>query len=359
MKIGSFMMPIHPPEKSRTECFDEDTQFAVDADRLGFTELWCGHHLTLEWEPIPSNDVFLANLIARTKQIKLGVGVSIMPQHHPANVAGRVALLDHLSHGRVYWGFGQGGVPTDWELFDLPEPKEQGPMTAEALEIVMMLWTQKPPFRYEGKYWKVKVEDGLDERLGIGYPVQPYQKPHPPIGMTLLAPKSKGGSIGGQRGYMPLSTNLVHHTTLKEHWKTYCEGAAEAGKPEPDRDIWRISRSIFVGESNDEAWDFCLNSSFGRSFEYIDALLRSAKMLSLIKHDQSIPDEDVDVPYALKTVCIIGDKKSVTEQLEELWEATGGFGTLLYVKHDFDDLERWNRSTEILAKDIIPQLPST
>ena len=53
-------------------------------------------------------------------QFKLGIGVSIMPQHHPANVASRVALLDHLSHGRVYWGFGQGGVPTDWELFGLP-----------------------------------------------------------------------------------------------------------------------------------------------------------------------------------------------------------------------------------------------
>ena len=108
MKLGTFLMPVHPPEKSRTACFDEDIEFVVYADELGFTEAWCGHHVTLEWEPIPANDVFMANLIARTKNIKLGIGVSILPQHHPANVAARVALLDHLAHGRVYWGLWPG-----------------------------------------------------------------------------------------------------------------------------------------------------------------------------------------------------------------------------------------------------------
>ena len=118
MKLGTFLMPLHPPEKPRTECFDEDVDFVIYAEELGFTEAWCGHHVTMEWEPIAANDVFMANLIARTTNIKVGSGVSSLPQHHPANVAARSALLDHLAHGRVYWGFGQGGVPTDWELFN-------------------------------------------------------------------------------------------------------------------------------------------------------------------------------------------------------------------------------------------------
>ena len=356
MKLGTFFMPVHPPEKSRTECFDEDVAFVVEADRLGFTEAWCGHHVTLEWEPIPANDLFLANLIGRTKQIKLGVGVSILPQHHPVNVAARVALLDHLSHGRVYWGFGQGGVPTDWELLDLPDPRTQSQMTAEAQQIVLMLWTQEPPFNFEGKFWKVKQEK-VDPKLRMGYPLKPYQEPHPPIGMTLMSAKSKGGSIGGQRGYMPISTNLCHASTVVEHWKTYCAGATEAGHPEPDRNIWRVSRSLYVGESNDEAWDFCLGGTFGRSFEYLLTLLRNAEMLHLAKRDPSMPDDEVTVEYALKELCIIGDKKSCTEQLEALNAELGGFGTLLYVKHDFDDLERWQRSTRVLAEEIIPSLP--
>ena len=345
-----------PPHEDRTLCFEEDTQFVVDADELGFTEAWCGHHLTLEWEPIVSNDVFLANLIAWTRQIVLACGVSILPQHHPANVAARVALLDHLARGRLYWGFGQGGVPTDWQLFDLPDPKTQGLMTAEAHDIIMMLWTQDPPFGFDGRFWTVKI-DKVDPEQRIGYPLKPYQKPHPPVGMTMLSATSKGGLIGGAKGYMPLSSNLVHQNTVAEHWKTYCRGAAEGGGPEPDRNIWRVSRSIFVDESNDVAWALCRNGAFGRSFEYLLALLRSADMLNLVKHDPSVPDNDVTVEYVLKNLCIIGDVRSCQEQLQDLWEITGGFGTLLMIKHDFDDPDRWKNCMQVLAEDIVPALP--
>lgn len=357
MKLGTFYMPLHPPEKSRTECFDEDTEFIVFAEQLGFTEAWCGHHLTLEWEPIASNDVFVANLIARTERIKLGLGVSIMPQHHPANVAARVAMLDHLSHGRIYWGFGQGGVPTDWELFDLPEPKIQSEMTGEAHDMVLRLWTEEPPFKFEGKFWTIKVEHP-NEEMRIGYPLKPYQKPHPPIGMTLISAKSKGGMIGGKRGYMPLSSNLVHQNTVAEHWKTYFQGAIDAGRGEPNRDIWRISRSIYVGESNDEAWDFCLNGAFGRSFAYLIALLRAADMLHVTKHDPAVPDDDVTVEYVMKHLCIIGDKKSCMSQFEELWSVTGGYGTLLFIKPDFDDIYRWHRCMRVLADEMVPAMPT-
>ena len=358
MKLGTFLMPLHPPEKSRTACMDEDTDFVVYADQLGWTEAWCGQHVTLSWEPIPSNEVFLANLIARTRQIKLGIGVSIMPQHHPANVAGRVALLDHLAHGRVYWGFGQGGVPTDWELFGISDdPKVQGQMTREGHDIVMMLWTQDPPYKYEGEFWTVKIEDSLSPELEMGYPLKPYQKPHPPVGMTMISAKSKGGLIGGKLGYMPLSSNLIHQNTVAKHWDTYCQGAAEGGKPEPGRDIWRISRSIFVGESNQQAWDACINGAFGRGFEYLIALLGSAKQLHLMKHDESVPDDDVTVEYVLENLCIIGDKQSCIDQLHELWEITGGFGTLLMIKHDFDDEPQWKRCMEVLTNEVVPAMP--
>lgn len=358
MKLGTFLMPVHPPEKPRTECYDEDVEFVVDADKLGFTEAWCGHHVSVEWEPVVANDVFMANLIARTQQIKLGVGVSIMPQHHPVNVAARVALLDHLSHGRILWGFGQGGVPTDWSLFGLPEPPVQGEMTGEAHDIIMMLWTQDPPYDFEGKFWTIKSGEFFDPELRNGYPLKPFQKPHPPVGMTMMGGNSKGATISGAKGYMPMSINLVHTNHVARHWPNHCLGAAEAGRPEPNRDCWRVARSVFIGESNDEAMDFAANSSFGRSFEYMLVLLRNAGQIQLFKADENMPDDDVDLDYVLKNICIVGDKKSVKNQLEELWEVTGGFGTLLFIKHDFDDKERWKRCMQTLVEDIAPAMPS-
>ena len=144
------MMPVHPPEKDRTQCFEEDIELVVRADELGFTEAWIGQHCTLAWEPIPSNDVFVANVLPRTKNIRLGSGVTLIPHHHPANVALRLALLDHLSRGRINCAFGQSGVPTDWELFDLPDPKTQGLMTLEGIDMVLKLWESEAPFDIKG-----------------------------------------------------------------------------------------------------------------------------------------------------------------------------------------------------------------
>lgn len=357
MKLGTFMMPLHPPEKCRTECFEEDIEFTVMADDLGFEEAWIGQHHTLAWEPIPANDLFIANVLPRTKNIRLGTGVSIIPQHHPANVAVRLAMLDHLSRGRINCGFGQGGVPTDWELFDLPDPKTQGLMTVEGIDMILKLWEAEPPFDFQGDYWRIRVETPNAD-LGMGKMLQPYQKPHPPIAMSVIKGESMAARMAGQRDFIPLSTNLVPATTVVQHWATYCGGAADAGKPEPSREIWRISRSIYVGESTDEAWDHVLGGTFAGAFEYLIALLTSANMLDLLKPDPETPDSEVTPEFVARNLCVIGSVDDCLEQLEGLWDLTGGFGKLLMVAHDWDDKVKWQNCMKRLAQEIVPKLPS-
>lgn len=358
MKLGIFMMPLHPPEKSRTQCFDEDVALVVLGDELGFAEFWCGQHHTLAWEPIPANDIFLANLIGRTKNIRLCTGVSIVPQHHPANLAVRLALLDHLSHGRIMCGFGQSGVPTDWELFDLPDAKTQGLMTVEGIDMILKLWAADAPFDFNGQFWHIKISKP-DSDLGIGELIKPFQRPHPPIAMSIVRGASMAARMSGQRGYIPISSNLVPTTTARMHWETYCAGAVEAGRPLPDRSIWRLSRSILIGESTDAAWDHALTGTLARGFEYLISLLKSANMLDLVKGEQKgLPDESVTVEYMIRQLCVIGDKREVKRQLESVWETTGGFGTLLMIAHDWDNQTKWQKTMELLANEIVPSLPT-
>ncbi len=356
MKLGTFMMPLHPPEKDRTLGYEEDIEFVVRADELGFSEAWIGQHHTLAWEPIPANDVFIANALPRTKNIRLGSGVSIVPQHHPVNIAVRLAYLDHLSRGRINCGFGQGGVPTDWELFDLPDPQTQGLMTVEGIDMILKLWQTDPPFNFEGDFHNIRLEN-VDPEFGIGELLQPYQKPHPPIAMSIIRGRSRAAFMAGQRGYIPLSTNIVHAATLNEHWESYCAGAADAGRPEPDRSIWRVSRSIYIDESNDAAWERAYNGAFAASFAYLRRLVAAADMISVFKHDPEMPDEDVTLEYILSKLCIIGTKDECARRLQELYEETGGFGTLLMIAHDWDDKERWLACMETLANEVVPALP--
>ena len=81
-------------------------------------------------------------------------------------------------------------------------------------------------------------------------------------------------------------------------------------------------------------------------------------MLSLMKHDLDISDDEVTPEYVLKHLCIIGDVDECIRQLRALWDVTGGFGTLLMMAHDWDDRAKWMRSMELLAKEVVPALPT-
>ena len=356
MKLGLFMMPLHPPEKPRTESFEEDIEFVVRVDELGFTEAWIGQHHSIGWEAIPANDLFIANVFPRTRNIRLGTGVTLVPHHHPANIAQRLAFLDHLSRGRLNCGFGQGGVPTDAEIFGLPDPRTQGLMTLEGIDLVLKLWQAEPPFDFQGRFWRIKVQNPMPE-IALGETLKPYQKPHPPIAMSMVKGASMAAATAGERGYIPISTNLAPAATVAEHWRSYSAGAAQAGRT-PDRGIWRVSRSILVGDSTEAAWNHARSGTLARSFAYLVTLLKSVGNLGVMKHDPGVPDSDVTSEYCLRHLCVIGDPDECVRQLREVWDRTGGFGTLLMIAHDWDDRARWLRSAELLATKVVPALPT-
>lgn len=355
MNLGLFMMPLHPPEKDRTLCFNEDIEQIIQAEKLDFKEAWIGQHHTVGWEPIPSNDLFIATLIPQTTNIRLGTGVSIIPHHHPVNVAVRLAFLDHLSQGRINAGFGQSGVPTDWALFDLPDPKTQGLMTMEGMDLIIDLWCKPPPFDFNGKFWHVQTAKP-DPKLGLGMILKPFQKPHPPIGMSIIKAESMAANTAGQRGFMPISTNLVPESTLASHWKTYCEGAEKANKSQPSRELWRVSRSIFVADSDTEAWDHARNGTFASSLDYLIKILTAGNVLHVMKNHPDQTDAEVTVDYVMEKLCIIGSPKTCSERIRELQKTTGGFGTLLMIAHDWDDRNRWLRSMRLLSQKVLPVL---
>ena len=80
-------------------------------------------------------------------------------------------------------------------------------------------------------------------------------------------------------------------------------------------------------------------------------------MLHLMKHDPDVPDQDVTPDYLLKHLCIVGDVNECIRQLEDLWEITGGFGTLMMIAYDWDDKPKWLNSMELLTKEVLPSLP--
>ena len=105
---------------------------------------------------IPSPDLLIAQALLQTKRLRIGPGGFLLPYHHPAELANRVAMLDHLSEGRLNFGVAASGLPSDWAMFNVDGMSGLNrEMTREALDIILRMWSDEPNFDYEGKFWKV------------------------------------------------------------------------------------------------------------------------------------------------------------------------------------------------------------
>src|SRR3979490_1414996 len=117
MKLGTFMMPLHPPGRPPWQTYAEDREAILLADKLGYSEALVGEHVTDLAENVTSCLMFLASLAHETKQIVLGSGTINMPNSHPAAIAAQVAMLDHMLKGRFIMGISPGGLMSDAEGF--------------------------------------------------------------------------------------------------------------------------------------------------------------------------------------------------------------------------------------------------
>lgn len=351
---GMFIMPFHDPSKPIAQCYDEDLELIVLAEELGFSEFWIGEHHTMKYENITMPEIFIARALGETKQIRLGPAPVCLQQHHPGHVAGRLATLDHLSKGRLNLCFGPGSVTADQELFGI-DPKQASAMSEEAIDIIVNLWTSEPPYKIDGKFWKIHLEKTVDYETGLGFIQKPYQLPHPPISVPGMSRNSASMKFAAKRGYKPFAHCLVTSNVLADIWKTYETAALEAGRT-PRRSDFKIARSIFLADTTKEAKTRARSNSLGKNYEYIGRLFDKGLGRRLYKRDLDMSDADCNLDFLMSEQIIAGDVDEVLRRLLLMVEETGTFGTLVLMSYDWDDKQSWVRSMELFAKELMPAL---
>ncbi|MPZ58753.1 MAG: LLM class flavin-dependent oxidoreductase [Rhizobiales bacterium] len=355
MKLGFFTMPVHPVGRNYAQTLKEDREAFILADKLGFSEGYCGEHLTDEVENIPNSLMFIATLLDATKQMKVGTAVHNLPHSHPAIVASNAAMIDNLFEGRFIFGIGAGILRSDAEALGILD-HDRGAMFIEAIDQILAIWAGKAPYDIKGKYWNISTEKTLWPEVGIGNIVKPYQKPHPLIVGTASDPESKGVIALGKRGWGPVSSNLMHQNTLGNHWINYAKGAAEGGH-KADRAIWRVARSIFVNEDDKVARAYGgddPNSPYHFYMRQLYSKLARYKRFAAFKSDPGMADEAVTLDYAIDNLIIRGPVNQVVDEILRLHETIGGFGTLLYCGKDWTDPALGRKSMELMAEKVMP-----
>jgi alkanesulfonate monooxygenase SsuD/methylene tetrahydromethanopterin reductase-like flavin-dependent oxidoreductase (luciferase family) len=354
MQLGFFTMPIHPVGKDWRQSLKEDREAFILADELGFVEGYVGEHVTDAAENITSCTTFIATLVDATRRIRLGTGTVNMPNNHPAAVAATVAMLDHLLDGRFNFGISPGGLLSDAEAFGNLDAN-RNEMFVEAVNQVLAIWAGEPPYRIEGKYWRISTERTLMADIGQGILPKPLQKPHPPIVVTVVAPFSKGVTEAAARGWEPISANFLMPVWVKSHWPKYVEGCERAGRP-ADPANWRVARSIFVADDDRtaEAYVTAPNSPYRLYYANLIAKLKASRRAEAFKESRDMPDEAVTVDGVMDKLVIRGSPGKVADDLLAFRNEVGDFGTLLYAGKDWLDRDLGRRSMVLAAEKVLP-----
>ena len=354
LRLGMFVMPIHDPKKPLVQCIDEDLELAVVCEKLGFDEFWVGEHHSSSVENIVMPEIFIAKVLGMTNRMRVGPAPVCLQYHHPVHVAGRLAFLDHMSHGRLNICFGPGAIPTDMEVFGA-DPKDMSARVSESIDMIMKLWEGKVPIEMEGRFWNFKMKDQLSPEFGVGHLHRPYQLPHPPIYVPSVSRKSPGLVKAAERGFRFMSHHMLHSDSLRDQWQTYSAAAANVGRTATPDD-WAVTRNVFVADTTSDAKRLSRVNSLGSCIQYILDLTRATAPsgVSMWKRDPQQADADCSLDYFLEDVVVAGDPEDVTRQLLKLREEIGHFGTLILTAHDWDDRQKWIRSLELFTQEVVP-----
>src|ERR1700691_3464492 len=330
MRLGIFMMPVHPPTRSFTDTLAEDEEKSLYADQLGFDELWVGEHFSATTEPIPSPLMFMAELAPRAKNLSFGTAVICLPNHHPVKVAAEVAQFDHMSRGRFMFGIGVGGLFSDFEPVDKSYRAVGVRKAMESIRMIQAIWAQDPPYDLEGDFWTLRIKDAIIPELGIGFMPKPFQKGGPPISMSVSSRDSATARVAAKNGWGIISANNIPRDAIGSHWQTYAKACAEAGKP-ASGDNWRVARNIMVAGSDAEAHDrvFSETGSNRYFYTYMREVLSRAGLLSALKPRVDMSDDEATVDVITEGSVIHGSPKTVLDRLVAFRDAAGPFGSLL------------------------------
>jgi alkanesulfonate monooxygenase SsuD/methylene tetrahydromethanopterin reductase-like flavin-dependent oxidoreductase (luciferase family) len=203
--------------------YESFIDYVTEADRLDFKHLFMvEHHFTGQGQVSASMTV-LAYLAARTRHIRLGTAVVVLPWHNPVLIAEQAATLDLLSGGRVDFGVGKGYRQAEFDGFCIPIA-EANERFDEAMEIIRKAWTTPHDenggrFSHHGKRWHYE---------NIVVEPEPLQRPHPPL--WLAAGSHDSIRRAAREGYNLLLDQLAQTDQIIQRIAIFREECEKVGR---------------------------------------------------------------------------------------------------------------------------------
>jgi alkanesulfonate monooxygenase SsuD/methylene tetrahydromethanopterin reductase-like flavin-dependent oxidoreductase (luciferase family) len=279
----------------------EDRLKIVEAyDRAGFYGYHIAEHHSTPLGMGPSPNIFLAAVAQRTRRLRFGPMVYVVPLYHPVRLIAEICMLDQMSGGRLEMSFGRGASPIELEYFGA-DPAQAQDIYNEAVEVILRGLTHKT-LDFHGKHFDF---DNVPMEL------EPLQKPHPPIWYGAHAPDSAARAARKSLNIINLDSTDQIRQTVASYRKTWREAQGDAPLPKIG-----LGRFIVVGETDAAAMKLA-----ARAYRpWFDSFIHLSRLRG---RKQTHPRPEEFQPLMARGQGIAGSPATVRDLLAAQIEETG------------------------------------
>ncbi len=341
MEVGVYHEFHCRPGESQAAAFAQALDQIAAADRWGLDAIWLAEIHQQARRSVMSAPMVVASAIAaRTRRIKIGIGVQVLPLCHPLRLAEETATVDQISNGRLLMGVGRSGNPRSYMAYGVPY-SESRERFLETLEILKCAWTQER-FSFEGKYWH------FDNAAAVP---RPYQQPHPPI--RVAAASEETFPSLGEAGY-PIFVAVRSGSLsglapdLAAYRSTY-RAAGHAGHGEA-----YLRCTLHIAETDRQAQDEA-EESIMQGYRTLSTRLEGAP--NRRRAAEAVAIRGITYEEVQRDKVIIGSPERVADRLLQLRDELGLDGILAEL--NFGALiapEAMTRSLQLLCEKVLPRL---
>ncbi|HET6306255.1 MAG TPA: LLM class flavin-dependent oxidoreductase [Rhodopila sp.] len=336
------------PGQSEAAAFAEAFQQVDEAEAAGLDVMWLAELHNAPERSVLAAPLSIASAIAmRTRRMKIGIAVQVLPLCHPLRIAEEAATVDHISHGRLIFGVGRSGFPRTYQAYGISyaESRER---FAEVLEILKRAWTQET-FSFHGRFYD------FDD---ICLVPKPYQTPYPPLRIAVNSPDTFQQS-GAQGMPIFVATRLGDLDELVPNLRMYREAWQAAGHPGQGQVYLRVP--VYIAATEKQAREEPQESVMF-FYKYLGERIEASAVMEGARAIENRAErgqrlQTIDYESVLKSKMVVGTPAMVVDRLAALQETLGLSGILaemncgMQIPH-----ERVVNSLRMMCAEVMPHL---
>jgi alkanesulfonate monooxygenase SsuD/methylene tetrahydromethanopterin reductase-like flavin-dependent oxidoreductase (luciferase family) len=340
MEIGVYHEFHCRPDQTSSEAFEEALAQIEAADRWGLDAIWLAEIHQQPRRSVLAAPLTVASAIAaRTRRIKIGTGVQVLPLCHPLRLAEETATIDQISKGRLLFGVGRSGNPRSYVAYGVPY-SESRERFLETLEIVKRAWAQ-PSFSYDGKYYSFNNAAAVP---------RPYQKPYPPI--RVAAASEETFPSLGEAGYpIFVAVRSGSLSGLAPDLAAYRGAYKDAGHSGEGEVYLRLT--LHIADTDRQARNEA-EESIMSGYRTLSTRLENSPNRRRAAEAQIV--RTISYDEVMRDKVIIGGPEYVADRLQQLHEELGLDGILAEL--NFGALippEQMTHSLQLLCEKVMPR----